>query len=301
MNLKQLETFVMVAHEENLTRASDILCLSQPAISAQLKALEDELGLQLFARVSRGMELTDAGKLLIKHAEQVLKSVQHVSIKAKSLRTGISGLFSIGTIASPSILRVEQTANIVTTRHPDLRLNFVQGISGDVVDWVLARKVEAGYVIGQLEESSLVWNKIAPVTLRVVAPHSWGSKISCMDWSGIATLPWISTPKKCSFYNLANRMFTRHRVNPQIVIEADQEQTLLGLVSSGIGLTLLREDIALSAQALGDVVIWEQGIEVSHVYFIYRQDNAISSKLQAVNQAIKEVFSLNDDEGAVTH
>jgi DNA-binding transcriptional LysR family regulator len=292
MDLNKLRTFVTVAREANLTRAADILCLSQPAVSGQLKALEEELGLQLFIRISRGMKLTDVGKALLEHSEQALAAIDQISTQAKSLRDGVAGEFRLGTIASPSILKLETTVKFLTNRHPHLRLSFTQGISGDVIEWILKGQIEAGYVIGHSNNDRLVTHEIAPVTLRIVAPSSWENRIKTLDWKVIATLPWISTPDKCSFNSLANQMFARHQVKPQTIIEADQEHTLRSLVASGMGMTLLREDVALEAQASGEVVLWEPGIEMSHVYFVYLKEKGTSISLQAVRQVIHEIWGL---------
>ncbi len=290
MDLTKLRTFIAVARAGNLTRAANTLCLSQPAVSAQLKALEKDLGLQLFERVARGMELTEAGKALVEEAEQAITAVRQVSNRAQSLRNGIAGEIRIGTIATPSILRLEQTVSLLTARHPNLRLSLVQGISGDVIDWILEDEIEAGYVIGQPEDVRVEAKRISPVTLRVVAPSAWAERIHSLDWSGISALPWISTPAKCSFSSLSSRMFTRHGVRPQTAIEADQEHTLRSLVASGAGLTLLREDVAMEAQSAGEAVIWEPGAEVSHVYFVYRREKVASSRLQEVLRIIEEVW-----------
>ncbi len=290
MDLNKLRTFVTVAHEGNLTRAADILCLSQPAVSGQLKALEEELGLQLFIRIARGMKLTEVGKILLAHSEQALAAVNQISSQAQSLRDDVAGEFRVGTIASPSILNLKLTVQLLTDRHPRLRLSFTHGISGDVIEWILKGQIEAGYVIGPPNNDRLESHEVAPVALRIVAPSSWKNRIESKDWKVIATLPWISTPEKCSFSFLANRMFERHQVKPQTFVEADQEHTLRSLVASGMGLTLLREDVALEAQANGEVVLWEPGIEVSHIYFAYLKEKADTTRLQAVLQVIDEIW-----------
>jgi len=295
MDLNKLQTFIVVAREGNLTRAAEILCLSQPAVSAHIKTLEEEFGLKLFERVARGMKLTETGKRLVNQTEQALSAVRQISMHAQSLRDGITGEFRIGTITTPSNLRLERTVSILSSRHPNLRISFVQGVSGNIIDWILTEQIEAGYVIGQPEDTRIAAIEVKPVTLRVVAPSAWGDLIKSMDWPMITTLPWILTPAKCSFSSLAQRMFARHFVYPQNVIEADQEHTLQSLATSGIGLTLLQEDVARAAQIAGDVVIWEPGIEFSHVYFVFSREKIADIKLQTIIQIINEIWSLKKE------
>jgi len=280
----------MVAREGNLTRASQILCLSQPAVSGQLKILEEELGLKLFERNSRGMILTEQGKALLEKAEQLVSAAGQVMVKAETLRHNVVDEMRIGTVTEPDILRLGQTLNLLTASHPDLRLSLLQGISGVVIDWAISGRIDAGYVIGEPDDPRVGYIQIAPVTLRVVAPLAWVDKIAELDWVGIANLPWISTPPKCSFSQLAARMFARHGVSPQTVLAADQEHTLRSLVAAGMGLTLLREDVALIAQSAGELTIWQPGVELSHLFFVFSRDKETSPALQAVLGAVREVW-----------
>ena len=220
--------------------------------------------------------------------------------QAQALREGISGEYRIGTITDPVILRLGELLSCMTSRYPDLRLILIQGISGDVVDWVIEGRVDAGYVIGEPGGYRIAAIKVAPVTLRVVAPAAWSDEIKRRDWAGIAELPWIATPAKCSFNRLAVQMFARHGVKPQTVVETDQEHTLRELVASGIGLTLLREDVALNALAAGEVTIWEPGVEVSHLYFIFARENENSPALQAILTAVCNVWGLSIPHNSIS-
>jgi DNA-binding transcriptional LysR family regulator len=293
MDLNQLRTFVAIAQEGSLTRASETLYLSQPAVSAQIKALEEELGLKLFNRAARGMALTPAGKVLLDEASRALTAARKVVARAQMLRDGISGECRLGTITDPAILRLGELLCCLTSRHPDLRLSLSQGISGEVIDRVLTRRIDAGYIIGANEDPRIAAVRAAPITLRIVAPASWAARIAGRDWGDIARLPWISTPAKCSFNRLAADMFARHGLAPQTVIEADQEHTLRDLVASGIGLTLLREDVAFEAQAAGEVVVWAPGAEMSHLWFIYLREQEDTPALQAILGVVRDVWQLD--------
>jgi DNA-binding transcriptional LysR family regulator len=215
--------------------------------------------------------------------------------RAQTLRQGISGECRIGTIAEPAILKLGELLCNLTVKHPDLRLGLLQGISGDIIDWLLEGRIDAGYVIGTPDSRRVATLKVAPVTLRVVAPADWAERIRGLDWASIATLPWIATPAKCSFNRLTTDMFARHGVAPQTVIEADQEHTLRSLVVSGIGLTLMREDVALRAQAAGEVVLWNPGAEVSHLWFVYARERESNPTVEAILTAVRHVWKLGGD------
>jgi DNA-binding transcriptional LysR family regulator len=293
MNLQQLRTFVVIAHEGSLTRASEKLCLSQPAVSAQIKNFEEELDVKLFDRTPRGMVLTPEGKVLLGEADKALIAANNVSSIARRLQDGsISGEFKLGTIADPSVLRLGELLSALIARHPDLKLSLSQSISGDIIERVIQRRIHAGYLIGEAEHSELGCIEISPITLRIVVPMALKEKTSGANWQDIAKLPWLSTPEGCSFRKIASKMFSRHGVQPQIVIEADQETTLINLVTTGVGLTLLREDVALAAEAAGKLVVWSPGAEVSRLNLIYLRERLEEPVMQAILSLIAEIWRL---------
>lgn len=296
MNLHQLRIFVAIANHGNLTRASEELHLSQPAVSAQIKALEEELGISLFNREPRGMVLTAAGKVLLTEASGALSAAKNVTLKAQHLRGDICGEFKLGTIIEPVILRLGELLSRLVSPHPNLHISLSQGISGEVIDHLVAGRINAGFVIGHVDHEDIVSVRIAPITLRVVGPVAWRERILAADWGGIGELPWISTPDKCSFNKISVGMFVKHGIAPRIVIKSDQENTLKKLVASEFGLTLLREDVALAGEAMGELVIWPTGVEISNLYFICLRSDADSPTLQTILNIVKAIWHLPPDD-----
>lgn len=293
MDLNQLRIFSVIAKEGTLARAASLLCLSQPAVSAQLKALEESFHLKLFDRTSRGMLLTHAGHAILEEATRALAAASNVAAMARQfVSQGVSGTFRLGTIVNPKMLRLSDLIALLVEQHPHVQLSFSQGISGDIMDLIGNRELNAGYVIGQPADERITAMRIAPITLRVVAPPSWRERIANATWNDIVQFPWLSTPERCSFRSISARMFARHHVTPRIVIEADQETMLSDLVSQGIGLTLLREDVASDGEAAGKVCIWEPGIELEHLYFAYLNNQEKSAIMQAVVPLVRQVWSL---------
>lgn len=286
----------MIAKEGTLARASSVLCLSQPALSAQLKSLEEYLQLKLFDRTSRGMLITPAGQAMLEETGRVLVAANNVSVLArKFLSQGLSGEFKLGTISEPRMLRLAVLISMLAEKYPHLQIAFSQGISGDVITRIVEREIDAGYVIGAPSDERLKFVKILPVVMRVVAPYSWRDRIAYASWEDIVQLPWLSTPEKCSFRSIAARMFARHNVLPRTVIEADQESILSDLVSQGVGLTLLREDVAVAGEAEGKITIWSPGMELDYLYFVYLDARANSDLMQAIIPLIRQTWSLDSD------
>ncbi len=120
MELYQLRTFVAVAEEGHLTRAAERLFISQPAVSAHIKALEEELGVALFTRSSRGMQLTRDGQTLRPQAEAALKSVGDLLSQARSLRENLTGELHLALNTDPELLRVRRLMDALRAAHPKL-------------------------------------------------------------------------------------------------------------------------------------------------------------------------------------
>jgi DNA-binding transcriptional LysR family regulator len=296
MELNQLRIFSVIAKEGTLARASSVLCLSQPAVSAQLKALEEYLELKLFDRTSRGMMITSAGQAMLEETHRVLAAASNVSIAArKFVSQGLSGEFRLGTISESKMLRLGGLIAMLADKYPHLQISFSQGISGDVITRIIEREIDAGYVIGEPSDERLGFVKIAPVVLRVVAPFSWRDRIKNASWQDIVQFPWLTTPEKCSFRSIAARMFARQGVLPRTVIAADQESTLSDLVSQGVGLTLLREDVAIAGEAEGKIMIWSPGMELDNLYFVYLDARKDSDLIQAVLPLIRSMWSIDAD------
>jgi len=106
MELYQLRTFAAVAEEGHLTRAAERLHVSQPAVSGQIKALEQELGLRLFDRSASGMLLTVAGRELLGHAQRVLTAAEELKQSARRLTGEIAGVLRLGTVSNPAAIRL---------------------------------------------------------------------------------------------------------------------------------------------------------------------------------------------------
>lgn len=224
MELYQLGSFAAVAESGHLTRAADRLHLSQPALSAQIKALEDELGVALFERLSSGMELTPAGRRLLPEAHKVVAAAQVLRSHASAFKGEVAGRVSVGTVSDP---------------------NFI----------------------------------------RVVAPVSWRERVENAPWDEIVAMPWVMTPPISTHSTLAGVLFHEHAVSPARRVEADHEAVIKSLVVAGLGVSLMREDLAIEAVAAGEVVLWgDKRLEttLSFVYLAEREDEPVVRALREV-------------------
>ena len=130
MELYQLRSFVAVAELGHLTRAAERLHVSQPAVSAQIKALEDELGVALFERTSSGMLLTSAGQKLLPEANKVVAAAQSLRSRARAIKGMVVGRARVGTVSDPDFVRVGDFLSHALEAHPLLEIELHHEVSG---------------------------------------------------------------------------------------------------------------------------------------------------------------------------
>jgi len=295
MDLILLRAFITVAREGNLTRAAVQLHLTQPAVSLQIKHLQETLGVTLFTRTSHGLALTRDGHALLPHAERALGAAADVERAAQSLRQEVRGRLRIGTILDPEFLRLGGFLKQLVETWPRIETALRHGMSGWVLEQIRAGELDVGYYIGRpSDDETRDGAAFHAVTLthfqyRVLAPAGWKDRVKgARDWRSLAALPWIWTPPASAHNRLLSRCFGDAGVKPVKVAEVDQEPSMLDLVKSGVGLTLARDATAI-AEAHAHALTIVEGITVptqlSFITLDERKDEpAVAAALKLIEQ-----------------
>jgi len=292
MELYQLRSFAAIAETGQLTRAAEKLHVSQPALSAQLKALEEELEFALFDRTPTGMTLTSVGKRLLIDADKILAAVQSLQNHARSLKGNLVGKARIGTLSDPAFIRVGEFIGAATTRHPLLELELHQGVTGELHERVRDGDLDASFYYGDLKYPSVAGLPLREIVYRVAVPASWCERLREVGWDEIARQPWIIPPPISTHNELMHALLREHGVEPTRVVEADQEAVVGSLVVSGVGIALMREDIAMDRVAAGEICLWRDVRIVSTLWFLYLRDRAEDPVIRALIDVEKEVWGL---------
>jgi DNA-binding transcriptional LysR family regulator len=279
-DLQQLRAFVVVAHTGSVSRAAEQLFVSQSAVSLQLKALSEQTGLTLFTRHPRGLQLTTDGVALLPRAERVLASLNEFNDAAGGLRDcGVRGLLRIGTILDPEFIRLGAFLKQLVEAAPRVETELRHAKSGTVLADLQSQALDVGFYLfdprkldlpaGEDEatlsraRAELVVHPFAVRVLtlfdyRVVAPQGWEARVLGQDWKGLAALPWLGTPEASPHHRLLSAVFgpgSSTGLTPRRVALVDQESSMLDLVKSGVGLSLMRDSIAIrESHAQGLVV-----------------------------------------------
>jgi DNA-binding transcriptional LysR family regulator len=296
MELYQLRSFAAVAELGHLTRAADKLHISQPALSAQIKALEDELGVPLFERTPSGMVLTPAGQRLLPEAEKVVAAAGALRSQAKSYQGEAGGRARVGTLSDPEFLRLSEFLARAIERYPLVEIELHHEVSGAAFAKVRDGELDAAFYYGSLAHPQVVAMPLRDVAYRVVAPVAWRDRVAAADWDAIAALPWIVTPSISTHSALAQELFQAHAVAPSKVIEADNEFVISSLVIAGLGVALMREDIALEAAADGSVCLWRDVRATTTLSFLHLRERGDDPVVHALTDIVRDVWTPADGE-----
>ncbi|WP_168735286.1 LysR family transcriptional regulator [Pseudothauera rhizosphaerae] len=243
MELYHLRTFVAVAEERNLTRASERLFTSQPAISAHIKALEETLGVTLFDRTPKGMRLTSVGEDLLPRARRALAAAGDFVQHARSLRHEITGSVRIGLNTDARFLRVAALQTGLAARHPHLDVAMLGGTTWLNLPALRAGKLDAAFISGTFSDSDLTLHYLCDEPLVVAAPKAMRARITDVDIARLARLPWVFTSPDCAYFKVMHALFHANGCEPMRTLLADQEDAMIELVRAGVGLGIVRAGV----------------------------------------------------------
>jgi DNA-binding transcriptional LysR family regulator len=239
MEIVQLETFLAVASYGGFHRAATALRVSQPAVSARIRALEDSLATRLFERGPGGFSLSSAGKALRPHAEQLLRQVAVARQAVHQLRPAFGGALpiaaslSICTYLLPEVLKNYQKA------HPDVVVSVRSGNSAQVLKMVLDGEVDFGLA------RSLHHPEVETISLRddplmlVGHPRHPATTRRRVSLEELESLPLIAYDRGSSDWTLTNGLFRRAGLLPNIVLEVETIEACLRMVLRKLGLAFL--------------------------------------------------------------
>lgn len=296
MELYQLRTFIAVAEEGNLTKAADRVYASQPAVSAHIKALEEELGLPLFVRTPRGMQLTDIGKGLKLKADTILLAADDMVNQAKSYREELTGEIKIAINTDSGFLRIPELSTAMADAHPKLRLKFQLSTSHVILKDVRDRRLDAGFSFSDTQYAEVSTIKLKEIPVRIVAPSAWSAQVEGKSVDQLALMPWVKPDQTCPFMKIIDGVFEGSGISMTNFIEADSEDLIRGLVAAGKGLSLLKQYDADAMVKDGTAVICDTGPELSlTVSFAFAKTRKNDPLIKAVIEAVTKVW--NDGNG----
>ncbi len=252
-DLRQWRYFVAVADERHFGRAAERLSMTQPPLSQAIRALEDALGVALFARTKRSVELTAVGAALLPDVRRLIAAADALPPLAQSLARGEAGSLALAFVSTADYGLLPQLLREFGARYPHVRLQLAEATSDVQIEELVAGRIDAGLVIPPVpprHAASLSYLPVLREPLVVAMPAEAAEAADAaadapVRIADIASLPLVIFPRRLApgFYDIITGCYGAAGVTPRIGQEAIQMQTIVSLVSAGMGVALVPQSL----------------------------------------------------------
>jgi DNA-binding transcriptional LysR family regulator len=242
VELRQLKYFESIVRNKKLSKAAEELFVTQPSISAQLKALEKELDCKLMERTSREISLTEPGEVLYKHARKILKQLKEAHYEIENIKNLNTGEIYIG--ALPTI--VTSWLPLILARfkdkYPTISVYIRELSTQDIQEALRNFDIQLGITTYPIKEEEIVSDQFIEEEILLIAPNHYefnNSKI--INLSDLANFPFILYEKGFHLRDTILRATQQAGFEPIIAYESGRIETIRSFVSAGLGVALIPE------------------------------------------------------------
>lgn len=253
MNLRRLKFFVTVAEELHFGRAAERLCMTQPPLSQAILALEEELSVTLFKRTKRHVALTPVGEHLLSHVTKLLEEVEALPGLARQLARGEIGSLKLGFVTTADYSLLPDLIRGYGEAYPEVRVTLREMTSDLQVEALLQGEINAGLMIPlhATLHASLAYMGLHREPLVAAVPQAWidSGRIAPADGKlrlrDVAEAPILLFPRRSApaFHDIITTYFATNGLEPVIGQEAIQMQTIISLVSAGMGIAMVPDSL----------------------------------------------------------
>ncbi|MDB6072997.1 MAG: LysR family transcriptional regulator [Verrucomicrobiaceae bacterium] len=239
MELRHLRYFMAVAEGLSFRGAADKLRVAQPALSAQIKSLEDELGVKLLERTTRSVSLTNAGRVLLEEARTVLKAATRAENRARHADRGLVGTLRIGIIAPSANAWLSGVLSSFRAQHPGVELSFFDLPSIEQLHRLREHDLDVGFLRPPIGLPQLDYQLVeqSPQMLALPEGHRLVKK-KTLEWIDFHEEPMVVVHPNLQhgFYDAFFAQCARAGATPRVAQTANDIHTKMWLISAGLGL-----------------------------------------------------------------
>jgi len=243
MNLNHLRYFYEVARAGNMRRAATRIGISQPALSKQIQALEDTIGLQLFYRTPKGLQPTADGAVAFQHCEKIFGHLRDLETSLEARRKGSAGRLTIGVIHSLSSHLLPAYLRRYREAYDKVRIKIVTVKSRAVLRALEEHKVDIGLVAEQPQGGELVWRAFAKTPLVIVAapasPLAQAMKSGPVAAEALHKADMVAFDPPAPTRRVTDRYLAARGLEPRIMAECPSIDTIKELVVEQVGFAVL--------------------------------------------------------------
>jgi DNA-binding transcriptional LysR family regulator len=295
MELRQLRYLVALAEERNFTRAAERAHIAQPALSQQIRRLEEEVGLALVDRTTRRVALTDAGDLLLVRARRILAEVAAADAELQSLRGVQTGHVTVGVLHTMGPIDVSLALAIFHRRHPAVELTVREQSSEELAEMLRVDELDLAFlsVTERVESHGLALHQLISEELVVVLPpdHPLAGRdeVRMAELSGEEFISYRVGARLRELLTLAGR---HAGFEPRVTLESNESHRIRRLVARGMGVAILpRSDaVAVGGAAVAVVALTDPAL-TRDITLAWREDRRLGPAAAEFLGLAREVFT----------
>lgn len=281
MELRQLTYFLTAAQTQNFRKAADLCLVAQPALSRQIAALEEELGIALFRRVKQRVVLTSAGQEFASYVKNALDTLQQGQFAMSRLQQGQSGTLRIGCNESLATALLPEVFSSFRVKYPDVRMKVSVNRTDEVVALVESGEVDLGLIFDPDVRSEIVVLKELfrqPLQVLVSAAHPLAQlEPSQMTLRRVLEEPLILLDQSARLRKVLDRIFLQRGYTISPSVEISSVEALKELVRQGSGITLISPALMRSVHHEGLSLVPISDLQEEFIYaLVYRRFGTVS-------------------------
>ncbi|MBI4553435.1 MAG: LysR family transcriptional regulator [Candidatus Latescibacteria bacterium] len=290
MDIHQLVTFKHVIESGSFTKAAAALFLTQPAVSHQIRSLEEELGQRLLDRDRRPFRLTYAGEVFYEYVKRVLNLVEESKAALNDMKTGERGRVTVGAIGTTAVYVLPDFLYEFRMARPNVQVVLLTVGGEEIKDMVMTNEVDLGIVgshiaTPELETIPLFEDQILPL-VHPEHPCAVSGRVALAD---LAQEPFIQFGGWKSWKNYVLSMFEEIGATPQELFQVDSIEAVKRLVERGLGFTIVPAVAAkeeITAGTLVPVYLTDIPPHSRKILLIYRKDKYLTAAIRVFIEAM---------------
>ena len=294
MDFKTLTYFITVAEKLNFSKAAEKLCMSQPPLSNQIKALEQELDTLLFVRGGRFLQLTESGRLYYRHAKEILALADKASTEVRALGKGMTGKIAIGLVEGSAPNIAAKWIESFVHMFPGIRFKIVDGNSDELIEKLRSGLINLAVITNPCDHTLL--NSFNVGQEKITAYMSKDNPLAQLPGNTIALSQLknqqLLVPSRRSYIDMIYKWFKEIDAEPNIICEMDNYLDVVAFAESNIGISLfprtsyvfnpqiVTKEVVDSERYIDYMFVWLKGKPLSLVYetFIDYVKNSFQQK-----------------------
>jgi DNA-binding transcriptional LysR family regulator len=294
MRLDHLRTLMEVATLGSFSAAARNLHLSQPAISLQIRELENRTGVQLLHREGKRAIATAAGRDLIAHARSLLDTAERARLSMQRHKEGRIGRVRIGTGATSLIYRMHPVLRRLRERYPDIDIAVTTGITADITDSMLNDRIDIGLVTLPVDERAFHIRPLSKDTILAILPPGTKNPPTRMTPARLVNAPLILEAERTNQSLILREWLRDAGLEARPIMEFDNIEAIKTVVAAGLGQAAIPGQAVATPAARGDLIVRPLHPPLSYSYgLIHRRDRPLDDAAKIV---MKELATLGKSD-----